>query len=196
MNGIDNEDLYHLYMLYSLHGQSKDALAKNQLGAWEYNIAAPWFKCNMTDVHAAIGLGQIRRYDQILARKKEMIEKYDEAFSTLPIDHINHYTDDYCSSGHLYIMRMNHKDGIPCTRAKVNSFIVKLAEADIATNVHYKPLPLHTGYQNLGFLPTDYPECIKMFSNEVTLPLHTVMSDEDVDYVIENVKAVYGELFE
>lgn len=195
IDGIDNEELYHIYMLYSLHGQSKDALAKNQIGAWEYNIAAPLFKCNMTDVHAAIGLGQIRRYDKILARRKELIEKYDEAFKELPIEYVDHYNDEYQGSGHLYIARLNHRDGSPCTRAEVNSFIVKLAEAGIATNVHYKPLPLHTGYQNLGFLPADFPECIKMFSNEVTLPLHTVMSDENVAYVIGNVKEVYHQLF-
>lgn len=195
MDGIDNEKLYHLYMLYSLHGQSKDALAKNQLGAWEYNIAAPWFKCNMTDVHAAIGLGQIRRYNQILNKKRKMIERYEERLADLPIEHIVHFSDSYASSGHLYIDRLNHRDGTPCSREEVNSFIVKLAEMGISTNVHYKPLPLHTGYQTLGFVPTDYPNSIAMYSNEVTLPLHTVMDDEDLEYVITGAHKAYQELF-
>lgn len=188
--GIDNEALYHLYMLYSLHGQSKDALAKNQLGAWEYDIKAPWFKCNMTDVHAAIGLAQIRRYDQILARRKEIIEKYDAEFDKLPVEKLKHYTDAYQSSGHLYIIRLTGKN-----REQINEFITKMAELGIATNVHYKPIPLHTGYIDMGMHAVDYPNCVEQFGNEVTLPLHTVLSNEDVEYIIWGVKKIYQELF-
>lgn len=188
--GIDNDALYHLYMLYSLHGQSKDALAKNQLGAWEYDIKAPWFKCNMTDVHAAIGLAQIRRYDQILARRKEIIEKYDAEFDKLPVEKLKHYTDAYQSSGHLYIIRLTGKN-----REQTNEFITKMAELGIATNVHYKPIPLHTGYIDMGMHAVDYPNCVEQFGNEVTLPLHTVLSNEDVEYIIWGVKKIYKELF-
>ncbi len=188
--GIDNEALYHLYMLYSLHGQSKDALAKNQLGAWEYDIKAPWFKCNMTDVHAAIGLAQIRRYDQILARRKEIIEKYDAEFDKLPVEKLKHYTDAYQSSGHLYIIRLTGKN-----REQTNEFITKMAELGIATNVHYKPIPLHTGYIDMGMHAVDYPNCVEQFGNEVTLPLHTMLSNEDVEYIIWGVKKIYQELF-
>ncbi|MCI9359609.1 MAG: DegT/DnrJ/EryC1/StrS family aminotransferase [Hungatella sp.] len=188
--GIDNDELYHLYMLYSLHGQSKDALSKNQLGAWEYNIVAPWFKCNMTDVHAAIGLGQIRRYDDILARKRQIIEKYDVAFKELPVRILQHYTKEYQSSGHLYIMSLTGK-----TREEANQFIAGLANLGIASNVHYKPLPLHTAYMSLGYNANDYPNCIEQFNNEVTLPLHTVLSNDDVDYIIWGVKKIYHELF-
>ena len=189
--GLDDEELYHLYMLYSLHGQSKDALQKTQLGSWEYDIAAPWFKCNMTDVHAAIGLAQMRRYDDILLRRKHMIEKYNEAFRDLPMELPVHYTDDYQSSGHLYPIRLTGK-----TRAEASDFIVKLAERGVASNVHYKPLPLHTGYQAMGLDPKDFPNCVEQYSNMVTLPLHTVMTEEDQDYVIECVKDAYKELFE
>ncbi len=185
MPGIDNDELYHLYMLYSLHGQSKDALAKNQLGAWEYNIAAPWFKCNMTDVHAAIGLGQIRRYDDILAKKKHIVEKYDEGLKDLPVETLVQYCDDYQASGHLYILRLKDK-----TREETNQVIIRLAERGIATNVHYKPLPLHTGYQQLGFKAEDYPNCVEQFSNEVTLPLHSLLDDEDVEYIVKTVREV------
>lgn len=188
--GINNDELYHLYMLYSLHGQSKDALAKNQLGAWEYDIKAPWFKCNMTDVHAAIGLGQIRRYDAILARRKEMIQKYNEAFKNLPIEYLEHYTSEYQSSGHLYVIRLIGKN-----RKQANDFITNLAQLGIASNVHYKPIPMHTGYKKMGFIESEYPYAIEQFSSEVTLPLHTVMSDSDQEYVIWGVKKVYQELF-
>jgi dTDP-4-amino-4,6-dideoxygalactose transaminase len=178
-------------MLDSLHGQSKDALQKTQLGSWEYDINAPWFKCNMTDVHAAIGLAQMRRYDDILLKRKHMIEKYNEAFRDLPMELPVHYTDDYQSSGHLYPIRLTGK-----TRAEASDFIVKLAERGVASNVHYKPLPLHTGYQAMGLDPKDFPNCVEQYSNMVTLPLHTVMTDEDQDYVIECVKDAYKELFE
>lgn len=178
--GIDNDALYHLYMLYSLHGQSKDALAKNQLGAWEYDIKAPWFKCNMTDVHAAIGLAQIRRYDQILARRKEIIEKYDEAFKELPVEKPEHYTDMYQSSGHLYVIRLNGK-----TRTQTNDLITEMANRGVATNVHYKPLPLMTAYKDMSSETEPYTNCCDYYHNLITLPLHTLLSDEDVAYVCE-----------
>ncbi|MCM1287560.1 MAG: DegT/DnrJ/EryC1/StrS family aminotransferase [Clostridium sp.] len=183
IDGIDNDEMYHQYMLLSLHGQSKDALAKTQMGAWEYDIAAPWYKCNMTDVHAAIGLGQIRRYDAILARRRTIIEKMNREFKDLPLTFVQHFSDWYESSGHLYICNLNG-----CGEEKRNAFIVRLAECGIAANVHYKPLPMHTGYQKLGFDILDYPNAYDMFKNEVTLPLHTCLSDDDVEYVIECVK--------
>lgn len=194
IDGIDNEELYHKYMLLSLHGQSKDALAKTQLGAWEYDIVAPWYKCNMTDVHAAMGLGQISRYADMLKRRKDIIERYDEVFKDLPIKVLEHYTDDYQSSGHLYIMRLFGKDGNAAEPEIRNAFIIKMAELGVATNVHYKPLPMHTAYKNLGFDIIDYPNAYEQFKNEVTLPLHTCLTDEDVEYVIECVKKVAGEL--
>ncbi len=188
--GLDDEELYKLYMLYSLHGQNKDALQKTQLGSWEYNIAAPWFKCNMTDVHAAIGLAQMRRYDDILLKRRHMIEKYNEAFKELPLELPAHYTGEYQSSGHLYPIRLTGR-----TRQDTNAFIVKLAERGVAANVHYKPIPLHTGYQDMGFDPADHPNCVEQYSNMVTLPLHTVMTEDDQDYVIECVKSALRELF-
>lgn len=194
--GIDDDALYHLYQLYSLHGQSKDALAKNQIGVWEYNICAPWFKCNMTDVHAAIGLGQIRRYDQILDWKRHINEKYDKGLEDLNLKHLVHYCDDYQSSGHLYIIRLNRPDGKACTRSEVNEFIICLARLGIATNVHYKPIPLHTGYQAIGVESKDFPNAIAQFSNEVSLPNPSKMTDDDIDYVIEGVHKVYKELFD
>ena len=187
--GVDDSELYKQYQLLSLHGQSKDALAKTKLGAWEYDIVGLWYKCNMTDIHAAIGLSQVRRYDGMLARRKEIIEKYDEAVKGLGITPVVHYTDEYTSSGHLYIMRLDGK-----TAEDRNRFIEKMAELGVATNVHYKPLPMHTGYQKLGFRAEDYPEAVSMFANEVTLPLHTCLTDEEVEYVIECVKKVCMEL--
>ncbi|MCQ4764479.1 DegT/DnrJ/EryC1/StrS aminotransferase family protein [Cloacibacillus evryensis] len=183
IKGIDNEELYHRYMLLSLHGQSKDALAKTKLGTWEYDIAGLWYKCNMTDIHAAVGLAQIRRYESILARRREIIEKMDAAFTGLPIETVRHYTAEYRSSGHLYIMRLEGKES-----RERDQFIVRMAELGVATNVHYKPLPMHTGYQKLGFDIKDYPNAYEQFKNEVTLPLHTRQTDEDVAYVIECVK--------
>lgn len=182
INGIDNDELYHKYMLLSLHGQSKDALAKTKLGTWEYDILGPWYKCNMTDISAGIGLGQIRRYDKILARRKELIHRYNAAFADLPLSVVTHYTNDYTSSGHLYIVKINDFE-----EKQRNEFIEKMAVLGVATNVHYKPLPMHTGYQNLGFKIEDYPNAYEQFKNVVTLPLHTCLSDEDADYVIECV---------
>lgn len=181
IDGIDNEEIYHQYQLLSLHGQSKDALAKTQLGAWEYDIVGPWFKCNMTDVVAGIGLAQMKRYKGLLARRKEIIEKYDAAFKPLGIEVLNHYAEEHQSSGHLYITRI---PGI--TLEQRHEIIVKMAEAGIACNVHYKPLPMMTAYKNLGFDIKDYPNAYKRFENEITLPLHTKLTDEEVDYVIEN----------
>ena len=183
IEGIDNDELYHQYMLLSLHGQSKDALAKTKLGAWEYDIIGPWYKCNMTDVCAGIGLGQIKRYDEILSRRKEIIDRYNKGLKGLPITVVTHYTSDIVSSGHLYIINLNDKDA-----EQRNKFIEKMAGLGVATNVHYKPLPMHTGYKKFGFKIEDYPNDYKQFNNVVTLPLHTCLSDEDVDYVIECVK--------
>lgn len=183
IEGIDNDELYHQYMLLSLHGQSKNALAKTKLGAWEYDIIGPWYKCNMTDVCAGIGLGQIKRYDEILSRRKEIIDRYNKGLKGLPITVVTHYTSDIVSSGHLYIINLNDKDA-----EQRNKFIEKMAGLGVATNVHYKPLPMHTGYKKLGFNIEDYPNAYKQFKNVVTLPLHTCLSDEDVDYVIECVK--------
>lgn len=180
IEGIDNETLYHQYQLLSLHGQSKDALAKTQLGAWEYDIIGPWYKCNMTDVAAGIGLAQMKRYKGLLARRKEIIGKYDVAFKPLGIEALDHYTDVHQSSGHLYITRV---PGI--TLEQRHEIIVKMAEAGIACNVHYKPLPMMTAYKNLGFDIKDYPNAYKRFENEITLPLHTRLKDEEVEYVIE-----------
>lgn len=183
--GIDDEKLYHQAQLYSLHGQSKDALAKTRLGAWEYDIVGPWYKCNMTDIMAAIGLAQLSRYEEILERRKEIIRRYDAAFKKLGIDVLLHYTDKYQSSGHLYITRI---PGVGLEQRQ--EIIVKMAEAGIATNVHYKPLPMMTAYKKLGFDIKDYPNAYKQFENEITLPLHTKMTDEEVGYVIEKYRDV------
>ncbi|MBU5680728.1 DegT/DnrJ/EryC1/StrS family aminotransferase [Blautia sp. MSJ-9] len=180
IEGIDNETLYHQYQLLSLHGQSKDALAKTQLGAWEYDIIGPWYKCNMTDVVAGIGLAQMKRYQGLLARRKEIIGKYDAAFKPRGIEVLDHYTDKHQSSGHLYITRV---PGI--TMEQRHEIIVKMAEAGIACNVHYKPLPMMTAYKKLGFDIKNYPNAYKRFENEITLPLHTRLKDEEVEYVIE-----------
>ena len=179
--GIDDEWLYKQYQLLSLHGQSKDALAKTQLGAWEYDIVAPDYKCNMTDISAAIGLVQIRRYAELLHRRRQIVERYNEALKDCNVQVLNHYGDDHQSSGHLYLVRLLGKD---CEYR--NEVIRKMAERGIACNVHYKPLPMMTAYKNLGFDIKDYPNAYRQFENEVTLPLHTRLSDEDVEYVIGN----------
>lgn len=188
ISGISDEDIYHQLQLLSLHGQSKDALAKTQLGAWEYDIIGPYYKCNMTDIMAAIGLKQFDRYPQMLKRRKEIIGRYDEAFRPLGVRTLNHYTDEYESSGHLYITRV---PGI--TLEQRNGIIVKMAERGIACNVHYKPLPMHTAYKNLGFNIKDYPNAYAYFANEITLPLHTCLSNEDVEYVIGQYAEVLKE---
>lgn len=188
IEGIDNEEIYHQYQLLSLHGQSKDALAKTQLGAWEYDIVGPWYKCNMTDVVAGIGLAQMKRYAGLLERRKEIIGKYDEAFKPLGIEVLNHYTEEHQSSGHLYITRI---PGI--TLEQRHEIIVKMAEQGVACNVHYKPLPMMTAYKNLGFDIKDYPNAYKRFENEITLPLHTKLTDEEVEYVIEKYSEIVKE---
>ena len=178
--GLDNEALYHHYQLLSLHGQNKDALAKTKLGAWEYDIIGTWYKCNMTDVTAAIGLGQFLRYDQMLQRRREIITRYDEAFRNRHVALLPHYGNDWASSGHLYIVRM-----LGLEPEQRNRVIEKMAEAGIATNVHYKPLPMMTAYKALGFNIEDYPNAYNLFKNAVTLPLYSRLSDEDVEYIIE-----------
>lgn len=187
--GIDNEELYKEYQLYSLHGQSKDALAKTQLGAWEYDIKGTYYKCNMTDIMAAIGLVQFKRYPQLLARRKEIIEKYNDGLKDCGVEVLQHYTNKWQSSGHLYLVRLLGKD-----EAYRNKFIIKMAERGIATNVHYKPLPMHTAYKNLGFDIKDYPNSYERYKNEITLPLHTLLSDDDINYIIQNFKEVQKEL--
>lgn len=179
--GIDNEEIYKNYMLLSLHGQSKDALAKTQLGAWEYDIVMPGYKCNMTDIMAAIGLAQMQRYPDLLARRKQIITRYNQVMDTLPVSYLRHYGEDFASSGHLYLVRLNGRD-----EQFRNDFIVKMAEREIATNVHYKPLPMHTAYKKLGFDIKDYPNAFAMYRNEVTLPLHTLLTDEQVTFLLEN----------
>ena len=183
-----NENLYRKAQLLSLHGQNKDALAKTKLGAWEYDIIGTWYKCNMTDVVAAIGLVQMQRYKRMLERRRKMIERYDEAFKSLNVAVLNHYDKEHTSSGHLYLVRLLGK-----TREETNKVIEQMAERGVATNVHYKPLPMMTAYKNLGFDITDFPNAYNMFVNEITLPLNTKMTDEDLEYVIENfVEIVNG----
>ena len=179
--GVDNEWLYRQFQLLSLHGQNKDALAKTQLGAWEYDIVAPNFKCNMTDIMAGIGLAQLKRYPEMLHRRREMIGRYDEALKNSNVQVLDHYGPDHSSSGHLYIVRLLDMDV-----AERNEVIVKMAERGIACNVHYKPLPMMTAYKALGFDIADYPNAYAQYRNEVTLPLHTRLTDENVEYVISN----------
>lgn len=178
--GADHEELYHQVQLYSLHGQSKDALAKTQLGAWEYDIVGSWYKCNMTDIMAALGLVQMKRYPALLTRRHKIIEKYDNALNPLGIEVLSHYTKDHISSGHLYLTR------IPgASLEERQKIIVKMAERGIATNVHYKPLPMMTAYKQMGFDIKNYPNAYAHFVNEITLPLHTRLTDEEIDYIIE-----------
>ncbi len=178
--GIDDEELYHWYQLYSLHGQDKDALAKTKLGSWEYDIIAPLYKCNLTDVGAAIGLVQMDRYPSLLQRRREIIEKYDKVCDELGVEHLTHYTDEYTSSGHLYLARIPGADD-----TKRREIITKMAELGVPCNVHYKPLPMMTAYKSLGFDIKDYPNAYAHYENEVTLPLHTKLSDDDVDFIGE-----------
>lgn len=186
--GVDNDELYHQYQLLSLHGQSKDALAKTKLGAWEYDIVGPWYKCNMTDIMAAIGLKQLERYPGLLQRRAEIIRRYDAALQPLGVETLTHFGEDYRSSGHLYITRVPN-----ITEQQRNDIIIKMAEREIACNVHYKPLPMMTAYKTLGFDIEDYPNAYKHYANEITLPLHTKLSDEDVAYVIENFTEILKE---
>lgn len=184
-----NELLYRLSQLFSLHGQNKDALAKTKLGAWEYDIIGPWYKCNMTDIMAALGLVQMERYPQLLARRKEIILQYDEGLKDLNVKVLNHYGEDFSGNGHLYIVRM-----LGLTSEQRNEVITKMAERGVACNVHYKPLPMMTAYKALGFDIKDYPNAYHLFENEITLPLHTKLTDEDVEYVIASFKEVLREV--
>ena len=184
-----NEKLYKLSQLYSLHGQTKDALAKTKLGAWEYDIIGPWYKCNMTDIMAALGLVQMERYPKMLERRYEMVARYNEAIDNLnanldvnhQVAYLNHKGDDHCSSHHLYLVRL-----LGNTREETNRVIEQMAERDIACNVHYKPLPMMTAYKALGFDIKNYPNAFHLFENEITLPLNTKMTDEMLEYVISN----------
>lgn len=185
LDGIDDEEIYKKIMLMSLHGQSKDALAKTKLGAWEYDIVAPLYKCNMTDITAAIGLAQMTRYEGMLARRKQMINMYTEGIKADDVECLCHYTDEYSSSGHLFLTRLLGRDV-----EDRNQFIIRMAEAGIATNVHFKPLPMHTAYKQLGFDIKDFPKSFEMYHNEVTLPLHTNLTDEQIEYVIENFNSL------
>ena len=186
--GISDEEIYKKLQLLSLHGQSKDALAKTKLGAWEYDIVGTYYKCNMTDVAAAIGLKQFERYPDMLKRRKEIIQKYDASLRPLGVETLQHYTEEWESSGHLYLTRV---PGI--TAEQRNEIITKMAERGIACNVHYKPLPMHTAYRNLGFDIADYPNAYEHFANEISLPLHTCLTEEDIAYVVENYAEVLKE---
>lgn len=185
--GLDDDWLYNQFMLFSLHGQSKDALAKTQKGAWEYDIVYPAFKCNMTDIMASIGLIQLGRYEGLLERRREIIEMYDRVLLPLGIQSLQHYSEEFTSSGHLYLTRI---PGI--SEKERNDIIVKMAESGVACNVHYKPLPMFTAYKNLGFNIKDYPNAFDTYKNQITLPLHTLLSDEDVEYICNCIKRVMG----
>lgn len=181
VDGLNSDWLYHEFMLYSLHGQSKDAFEKNQLGSWEYDILYPAYKCNMTDIQAAIGLKQLERYDGLLKRRRELIEKYDRSLLQNGLLTMSHFSENYTSSGHLYMTR------IPgCSEELRNAIIFEMAEKGIACNVHFKPLPMMTAYKNMGFHIADYPNAFAQYQNEITLPLHTQLKDEDIEYIMEN----------
>ena len=185
ISGFDDEALYKQFQLNSLHGQSKDALAKTQLGAWEYDVLTPAYKCNMTDLTAAIGLVQLKRYPQMLSRRRELIERYDEALKGLPLQVRDHYTSEHTSSGHLYQVRLLGKEA-----EERNEVITEMARRDIACNVHFKPLPMMTAYKNLGFDIKDFPNAYNQFKNEITLPLHSRLTDEEADYILTNFKDI------
>ncbi len=181
INGINDDDIYNKFMLWSLHGQSKDALAKTQIGNWEYDIKIPGYKYNMTDIMASIGIAQLGRYEEILKRRKEIIQMYNEGLKKSNVQVLKHYTENSKSSGHLYLVRLIGKD-----EKYRNELVKKLAIAGIPTNVHYKPLPMMTAYKNLGFDIKDFPNSYKIYENEITLPLHTLLTNEQVEYIIKN----------
>lgn len=187
--GMDNEAIYKQLQLLSLHGQNKDALAKTRLGAWEYDIIGTWYKCNMTDVMAGIGLAQLKRYPELLRRRRQLIERYNVALEPYNVKVLDHYGNDHCSSGHLYLVRL-HGVGVE----QRNKVIEQMAERGIATNVHYKPLPMMTAYKALGYDIKDYPNAYAQFENEITLPLHTRLSDEDVEYILSNFTEIISRL--
>lgn len=180
IDGIDNEEIYRQFQLYSLHGQSKDALAKTVKGSWEYDVIGPWYKCNMTDITAAIGLRQLDRYPSLLKRRQEIIAQYDKLCDRLGLIHLSHYGADYASSGHLYLVRVPN-----ISDEQRREIITKMAEKGVSCNVHYKPLPMMTAYKNLGWDIKDFPNAYRLYENEITLPLHTKLSDEDVAYVVD-----------
>ncbi|MGN0536643.1 MAG: DegT/DnrJ/EryC1/StrS family aminotransferase [Acutalibacteraceae bacterium] len=184
-DGIDDDELYRRFMLLSLHGQSKDAFAKNQCGGWEYDIVAPYYKCNMTDIMASIGIAQLKRYDVLLSRRKEIIHRYNQAFSVLPVQVLEHEGEHYISDGHLYLVRLLNRNS-----DFRNAVIQKMAEQGIATNVHYKPLPMLSAYKNLGFDIKDYPNAYAIYQNEITLPLYSKLTDEQVNYIIDTFKKI------
>lgn len=179
--GVDDTAVYKQLQLLSLHGQNKDALAKTKLGGWEYDIIGTWYKCNMTDIMAGIGLAQLKRYPEMLRRRRQLIERYNVALEPYNVEVLNHYGNEHCSSGHLYLVRLPG-----ATTEQRNEVIVKMAERGIATNVHYKPLPMMTAYKALGYDIKDYPNAYEQYHNEVTLPLHTRLADEDVEYILDN----------
>ena len=188
IDGVSDEEIYHKIQLYSLHGQSKDALSKNKPGMWEYDIIGTYYKCNMTDMAAALGLAQYKRYPAMLKRRKEIVEKYDSAFKPLGVQTLDHYNAEHAGSGHLYMVR------IPWADDNVRrEIITKMGEQGIACNVHYKPLPMHTAYKNLGFDINDFPNAYAFYQNEITLPLHTKLTDEQVDYVIKTFCKIINE---
>ncbi|SDY66660.1 dTDP-4-amino-4,6-dideoxygalactose transaminase [Proteiniborus ethanoligenes] len=189
IDGIDNEEIYKQFMLLSLHGQSKDALAKTKLGSWEYDIVAPYYKCNMTDILASLGLVQFKRYPETLERRRQIIEIYNKALKNENVRVLNHYNKNNSSSGHLYLVRLLGKD-----EEYRNKVIEKMAEKGVATNVHYKPLPMHTAYKNLGFKIENYPNAFDMYKNEITLPLHTLLTYEDIEYVVDRLREAINEL--
>ena len=183
IDGISDDDIYKQYQLFSLHGQSKDALSKMQVGAWEYDVIGPWYKCNMTDVLASLGIAQMKRYPDMLLKRKKLIQLYNEQLEQSGIYYLNHYCDNYNSSGHLYITRLTKAD-----ENKRNIIIEKMGEQGIACNVHYKPLPMLTAYKNLGFKISDYKNAYDFYKNEITLPLHTLLSERDVEYIISKLR--------
>lgn len=183
--GISNDEIYHQIQLLSLHGQSKDALAKTQLGSWEYDIVGTYYKCNMTDIHAAIGLAQFKRYPMLLEKRKRINQAYDEAFKKIGLEVIDHYNDEHESTGHLYLLRVPE-----ITEKERNEIIIKMAENGIACNVHYKPLPMHTAYKDLGFNIKDYPNSFDRYKNLISLPNHTLINNDDVEYIIENLNKI------
>lgn len=187
--GVDNDAVYKQLQLLSLHGQNKDALAKTKLGGWEYDIIGTWYKCNMTDIMAGIGLAQLKRYPEMLRRRRQLIERYNVALEPYGVEVLPHYGNDHCSSGHLYLVRIKG-----ASVEQRNEVIVKMAERGIATNVHYKPLPMMTAYKALGYDIADFPNAYAQYANEVTLPLHTRLSDEDVDYILSNFTDIISHL--
>ena len=189
LEGIDNAEIYHMYQLLSLHGQSKDALAKTKAGSWEYDIVGPWYKCNMTDIMAAIGLRQLDRYLRLLQRREAIMARYDKTCDGLGVSHLIHHTPEMDSSNHLYLIRI---PGIG--EEERNKIIEKMAEKGVATNVHYKPLPMMTAYKALGWDIKDFPNAYNYYQNLISLPLHTLLTDEDAEYVCEVLSAVIGEI--